>query len=1602
MGCFFTFTQAQDNYNIYFQSGALPGASILQLSEQAEKPDYWQSYAFEGRVYFVAQFDAIPDAAERQALLLQGVELLDYLPNYAYLARGPQWLPAGLFPARAVFPVLPSFKLSRQLPAEIEAAPGAPLALRATPMPGISAQKLASELQLAGFPVEEMDAFSIFLNAWPGDINRLAGHPALYFLEPAPPPPSPEGEQANALMRANWQSQAPGSNYDGAGVTLGIADDGTVNHADKKGRVIDMSSYNWGTHGDMTTGIAMGAGNIDPLAAGLAPAATVQLSLINGYPHIQNAAQYYQQHQTITTSTSYGESCGGYYNSGAQYADGQLFSQNYLMHHFSAGNSSGSSCSNVYGGITGPDGRYFGNITGGYKAGKNVITVGNATFGDILSPSSSRGPLEDGRIKPDLCAIGQGSLTTDDNNQYRLGSGTSAAAPAVAGIYAVLVQAYRSLHNNQDPPSALLKAALLNTAEDLGRPGPDYEFGWGRVNGLRALNVLEQQQYQTAQAGQGAMQSHAIYVPAGAKELRVMLYWHDPAASPLAAKALVNDLDLSLQGPNNAIYLPYKLSTFPHADSLTKPAYAGADRVNNMEQVVLKNPAPGNYNARAFGHLVPQGPQPYYIVYTIIQDEAAIVFPRGGESLAPGEATTIFWEAAGNQGSFTLEYSINGGASWNTIAANVAGNLRHFNWAAPATATVAARVRISRNGYTATGGNFAILNTPDFHITSSGSSTAKIFWEPVAGASQYDVYALGSKFMELVASTANTSMDLPVSPSQGNWYSVRARHSNGASGRRAYAKYYEHRPCEGQVTLTLKLDGNPGQVKWRIMGQGGGQLASGGPYSQAAANDLLLIPLCLPQGCHVFIIEDSGNDGLCCSAGQGYYQLHNAQGQLLASGSAFGASGSANFCLQSGQPPLQATIEASPGASCYGSEDGWAIVTAVGGNPPYSYLWSNGATTQQISGLAAGQYAVTVTAGGASVAAGVNIGQPTPISLGILAQGASCGNTSSGSASAAVSGGSPPYSYLWSNGAATSSIGNLAAGYYLLTVTDSRGCTETAYALVQAPPPLSISLNPIAPSCSDAQDGHIFSSVNGGTGSYAYQWNTGSNSAILTNVSAGVYNLTVTDSEGCAQSAGLALQAPPQLTLQAAIGPDGQSASLSAAGGTPPYQFEWPGGATSAAVFNLEPGNYQASVTDSHNCLATVTVSIAAPPSGPCISEGDNATYNWIEAVQMGNIFNASSNNGGYASFVNAGGMQPVVQAGESLSIVLTPGFFSNSFLVNWAAWIDFNEDGDYDDSGEQVLPVQSSATAVSASFAIPAGATPGLKPLRISMAFGLAPQACEDFVYGEVEDYLIQITAGSLVYCTSAGESTAYEWIEHVSLGSLSHTSGNDGGYGDHSGLSLTALAGSAIPFSLEPGYSASPFPESWSIWIDYNQNGIFETGQEMAFGISPTANAVGGQFSLPAGLPEGSYRLRVVMRWGATFNACELYNWGETEDYTLQVAMPQSALAAAQASKEDNGKNARTNYYQALRQERLAAPQLFPNPAGLQASLRFYLPEAGPARVQLFDALGQSLEIREFQGEGGWLESVFNTARLPAGAYFFTIETQNGRWVERLVVKR
>ncbi|HNG89629.1 MAG TPA: SprB repeat-containing protein, partial [Saprospiraceae bacterium] len=188
---------------------------------------------------------------------------------------------------------------------------------------------------------------------------------------------------------------------------------------------------------------------------------------------------------------------------------------------------------------------------------------------------------------------------------------------------------------------------------------------------------------------------------------------------------------------------------------------------------------------------------------------------------------------------------------------------------------------------------------------------------------------------------------------------------------------------------------------------------------------------------------------------------------------------------------LSLVITASP-LSCFGSSDASISVAASGGNPAYTYLWSDGATTQSRGNLPAGTYCVTVSdASGCTASTCASIGQPPALALSYVATPLSCNSTNSGAIDLNVSGGTPGYTYLWSNGMITQDISSLSAGTYCVTVTDSKGCTRTTCATLTQPSPMSLSTSVADISCFGGGNGSIDLTVTGGIFSYTYLWSSG-------------------------------------------------------------------------------------------------------------------------------------------------------------------------------------------------------------------------------------------------------------------------------------------------------------------------------------------------------------------------------------------------------------------------------------------------------------------------------------------------------------------------------
>ncbi|MEQ8908502.1 MAG: S8 family serine peptidase [Vicingaceae bacterium] len=730
--------------------------------------------------YSIVQFVEVPTEAEKAELSQAGINLLEYIPNRAFIAKlnnlGSQSL--SNLNIRAITPYVKEFKQAYRLKMRENpdwAKQGNDrLELTLALHLDQNTEEVSNSLRQMGAEISKTSYYEDFVNLIieESKIEDLLDQPFTKYLDYVPAPPEKEDTRARSLHRGNKldSDHALGRKYDGTGVSIAIADDGAIGpHIDIKGRVTQFVTNPGGTHGDMTSGIAMGAGNLDPTIKGMATGAYLYYYNISGYPHIGNAVTNLNTRGVVVTSTSYSQGCNNYENT-ARGIDQQVRQNPELLHVFSAGNSSSSNCG--YGA-----GTPWGNITGGRKQGKSVIATGNLDYQGNLTNSSSRGPSEDGRIKPDICANGTNQMSTDPNNNYAPGGGTSAAAPSIAGLATQLYHGFRSINGGTNPESGLIKASMLNTARDIGNPGPDFFFGWGRVNAHRAMSLLEDNRYLNSTISQGGNNSHTFSINQNLEELRVMVYWTDYEGSTVASRALVNDLDMRLVTPNADTIRPWVLNSTPNAALLSAPATRGVDNLNNVEQVTIDTVPTGTYEVLINGTTIPQGPQSYYVLWETRTDSIEVTYPAGGESFVPGEQETIRWDAVDGTGNFSVQYSADNGQTWNTISNSVNSTRRWVNWSVPSITSGDVLVRVNRGSVSGVSQYpFSIMRQPqNFTADFICPDSVQLRWNPVNGASSYVIYQLGATHMDSIGTSSSTNFKIyNLDLTQENWFSIKA------------------------------------------------------------------------------------------------------------------------------------------------------------------------------------------------------------------------------------------------------------------------------------------------------------------------------------------------------------------------------------------------------------------------------------------------------------------------------------------------------------------------------------------------------------------------------------------------------------------------------------------------------------------------------------------------------------------------------------------------------------------------------------------------------------------------------------------------------------
>jgi hypothetical protein len=559
--------------------------------------------------------------------------------------------------------------------------------------------------------------------------------------------------------------------YNGQGQHVSIKEnDFDTADIDLKGRTdpSPLASKEITDHANFMATIVAGAGNSVYYAKGAAPAARVSSSSFE--PVLPDADEYYLQNNITVQNHSYGTSIDNNYGLNAIAFDQSAHKNELLLHVFSSGNSGAdTSKSGYYANVAG-----FANITGNFKMAKNILVVGAVDSFGIAPPQSSSGPAFDGRIIPQIVAFQM--------------NGTSESAALVSGTAALLQQYYKA-KNNQDLPSALIKAILINSADDVNNPGPDFKTGFGNMNVMKAMNCINENKILSGTIRDGMTNSFDLTIPENISLLKITLVWNDTTASVLSPKALMNDLDLELLSTSqNAIWKPWVLNTFPNADSLNKLAVRSRDSLNNQEQITVKNPVAGNYKINVNGYNILTPDQKYFIAYSL---DTAGYFrwqrPTDEDFAEKGTPTILKWQSSFS-GNAVLEYKFVSDLNWKKIT-DVAISKNIFNWSAPDTiARVLFRMKINENYFYSD--TFLLTTLPQPKTGFICGDSLLIYWNKINAVHDYRIYHLGEKYMEPFKIVSDTFAVILKSDLENHFLAVAPVLSDNTSGTKSYAFDY--------------------------------------------------------------------------------------------------------------------------------------------------------------------------------------------------------------------------------------------------------------------------------------------------------------------------------------------------------------------------------------------------------------------------------------------------------------------------------------------------------------------------------------------------------------------------------------------------------------------------------------------------------------------------------------------------------------------------------------------------------------------------------------------------------------------------------------------
>ncbi|BDD15211.1 hypothetical protein MATR_20360 [Marivirga tractuosa] len=506
---------------------------------------------------------------------------------------------------------------------------------------------------------------------------------------------------------------------------------------------------------EMTTIIA---GNGSSFLTGLGVAPSVFHSSSSNETIVPDPISYFARNNIQTQNHSYGTLIESFYGVAASLYDQQIYSNPEIIHVFSVGNSGlHISDHGQYEGLNG-----FSNITGNFKQAKNILTIGAVDTSFNTIELNSNGPAFDGRIKPELVAY---SMT-----------GTSNSAALVSGVSILLKQAYRNAYE-ENLKSSLLKALLINSADEIGSVGPEHKTGYGSLNAQGALEQLEKELFIQGELIGDNDTGIKIKVPENAVNFKATLVWTDPPAQANDEYALVNDLNLQIKDGSGEVKLPWVLSAAPNPSDLNSAAIKGIDHINNIEQIHIERVGTDSIEFIVSSENTLTSPQTFAIAYSWeIEDQFAWTSPTFNDNIPyNGETVShIRWKSSfSSQITAKLYYKLVSEDQWGLIEDNILVADEHFRWD-PKIVNDFAQLKMIIGDKSYLSDTFSISSPLRLNVGFNCSDSLSFNWQSVENVDYYSLFNFAGDEIKNLINTKDTAITVSKSDLETSYLKVQA------------------------------------------------------------------------------------------------------------------------------------------------------------------------------------------------------------------------------------------------------------------------------------------------------------------------------------------------------------------------------------------------------------------------------------------------------------------------------------------------------------------------------------------------------------------------------------------------------------------------------------------------------------------------------------------------------------------------------------------------------------------------------------------------------------------------------------------------------------